>query len=69
MVNNIPAYLQGLETEQPKEDSNIPAYLQGVNTSTVPENQLQLILMNLLILKKLNMVRHKKLIYLVIYTD
>ena len=24
MVNNIPAYLQGLKTEQPKEESNIP---------------------------------------------
>jgi hypothetical protein len=40
MVNNIPAYLQGLETEQPKEESNIPAYLQGISTTTVPEESI-----------------------------
>ena len=40
MVNNIPAYLQGLKTEQPKEESNIPAYLQGISTTTVPEESI-----------------------------
>jgi len=41
MVNDVPIYLQGLEVEQPKEDSNIPAYLQGledeVSTSTTTD--------------------------------